>query len=106
MSEFNYTTTTIEDSTVTDASLNEAWNSLDDNHNDLKSQEINGNEFINSPEVKNFFTVFNESLGKVLGAEQIKKQHEELYDIALMRPVHLSFGIMLLTVLIYELYSN
>ena len=106
MSEFNYTTTTIEDSTVTDASLNEAWNSLDASHNYLKSQEINGNDFINSPEVKNFFTVFNESLGKVLGAEQIKKQHEELYDIALMRPVHLSFGIMLLTVLIYELYSN
>tara|TARA_B100001063_G_scaffold59063_1_gene53340 strand:+ start:23 stop:349 length:327 start_codon:yes stop_codon:yes gene_type:complete len=108
MSEFNYTTSIIEDSISTDASLTDAWNALNSSHNDLiaSNSSTTGKDFVDSDEVKNFFTEFNESLGKVLGAEEIKKQHEELYDFALMRPVHLSFGIMILSVLIYELYSN
>lgn len=106
MSEFNYTTSIIEDSISSDISLNDAWKALNSSHNDLIDSSTTGKDFVDSDEVKNFFTEFNESLGKVLGAEEIKKQHEELYDFALMRPVHLSFGIMLLSVLIYELYSN
>ena len=54
----------------------------------------------------NFFSEFYDSLAKVEAAEESKNNTEEIYNNAVMRPYNLSIGIMLLSVLIYELYSN
>ena len=118
MSEFklvksnNYDTKTLDNLEKAIKELTEKWYILDSSFNDLiddddnyKSSD-NRREFVNNGSVVNFFNEFYKSLGKVEAAEEIKKNNEKLYDVALMRPVHLSVGVMLLTVLIYELYSR
>tara|TARA_B100001057_G_scaffold486105_1_gene566728 strand:+ start:1317 stop:1673 length:357 start_codon:yes stop_codon:yes gene_type:complete len=118
MSEFkltksnNYDTKTLDNSEKAIEDLTEKWYTLDSSFNSLidddnnYSSSNNRRNFINDDSVVNFFNEFYKSLGKVEAAEEVKKNNEKLYDMALMRPVHLSVGVMLLSVLIYELYSR
>ena len=53
-----------------------------------------------------FVSEFKKYMSRVDGSEEFKKHHNNLYDIASMKPIHLSVGVMILSVLIYELYSN
>lgn len=118
MSEFkfiksdNYETKTLDNSESAISDLTEKWYILDTSFNDLISDDNNYSSssdrrnFINDSSVINFFNEFYKSLGKVEAAEEVKKNNKKIYDMALMRPVHLSVGVMLLTVLIYELYSK
>ena len=118
MSEFkfvkskNYDTKTLDNSEQAIADLTEKWYILDSSFNNLIDDDDNYSssstrrKFINDGSVVNFFNEYYKSLGKVEAAEEVKKNNEKIYDIALMRPVHLSVGVMLLSVLIYELYSR
>ena len=106
MSEFNYMVNRDldgEDDKDILTDLNSKWTTLD-----ASVDGLGENEDLSSinVQINQYFDVFNKALGLVEGAEESKKNYEEIYNNALMQPINLSIGIMLLSVLIYELYSN
>ena len=111
MSEFKFTTKTLDSSEKAIDDLTEKWKVLDGSFNELiqnKETLTDGddrNEFIKEPSI-DFFNEYYKSLAKVEASEEVKNNTDKIYDTALMRPVHLSVGVILLSVLIYELYTN
>ena len=108
MSEFQFTSKTLDGPQTAIDQLTTLWYNLDTSFNELIKASDPNAQAISDFKVQsnNFFSEFYDSLAKVEAAEESKNNTEEIYNNAVMRPYNLSIGIMLLSVLIYELYSN
>ena len=123
MSGFNFTTKRTKDAEDILADLDKKWIALDDSFNSMKNITCNAgkvkripekcedfnesiNSFLTSESYNNYISSFSKYMGKVDGTNESLEQSDNMKDIALMRPVNMTFGIMLLCILMYELYSN
>ena len=123
MSEFHFTTKRTKEGEESLVDLDEKWGSLEDSFNSMKNiscdannvENISGdceefndslNTFLTSDTYNDYVSAFSKYMGKVDGTNESLEQSDKMKDIALMRPINMTFGIMLLSILIYELYSN
>lgn len=123
MSGFNFTTKRTKDAEDILADLDNKWIALDNSFNSMKNTTCDAtkvkkipencedfnesiNSFLTSESYNDYISAFSKYMGKVDGTNESLEQSDKMKDIALMRPVNMTFGIMLLSILIYELYSN
>ena len=123
MSEFHFTTKRTKEGEESLADLDEKWGYLEDSFNSMKNiscdannveniseecQDFNEslNTFLTGSPYNDYVSAFSKYMGKVDGTNESLEQSDKMKDIALMRPINMTFGIMLLSILIYELYSN
>lgn len=86
--------------------LNDAWDLLDDSFTNCKKNTFTRNT--NScgelkDYIANYFVKYHQYNSKLEGSNELSNQYKELNDKALMRPINISFGIMILLVLISDL---
>lgn len=123
MSGFNFTTKRTKDTEDILADLDNKWIALDNSFNSMKNTTCNANKvkkipdkcedfnesinsFLTTESYNDYISAFSKYMGKVDGTNESLEQSDKMKDIALMRPVNMTVGIMLLSILIYELYSN
>ena len=91
--------------------LDTAWNDLDEsfvacNNASFKKTDTDGTAtqcyYLESAQA-NYFEKYNKYTSKLEGSNELANQYKELNDKALMRPINISFGIMILLALISDL---
>tara|TARA_A100001015_G_scaffold101779_1_gene113053 strand:- start:4836 stop:5177 length:342 start_codon:yes stop_codon:yes gene_type:complete len=86
--------------------LNDAWDLLDDSFTNCKNETFTRNKNSCSElkdDIANYFEKYHQYNSKLEGSNELSNQYKELNDKALMRPINISFGIMILLVLISDL---
>ena len=108
--QFGMTTGTDGNVDVDDAivTLDKAWNNLDDSFVNCAEEDDpfdNSSTECNDLEtnITAYFEKYHQYNSKLEGSNELSNQYKELNDKALMRPINISFGIMILLVLISDL---
>lgn len=86
--------------------LDTAWNNLDTAFDDCSGERFDGDmdNCINlKNEIADYFSKYHNYNSKLEGSNELSGQYKELNDKALMRPINISFGIMILLALISDL---
>ncbi len=94
------------DQNINSSDLDNAWNELDDSFGKCFNSSFNGVETQCKKlenNINDYFKKYQDLNSKLEGSNELSGQYKELNDKALMRPINISFGIMILLVLISDL---
>ena len=93
------------DQNINSSELDDAWNDLDASFGECSKFNFNGGEECKNLEtsINDYFKKYQDLNSKLEGSNELSGQYKELNDKALMRPINISFGIMILLVLISDL---
>lgn len=104
--QFGMITGEVKDVNVAIGELDTAWNVLDASFVDCRKVNFNSTED-DCSELKtkqtDYFKKYHDYNSKLEGSNELSGQYKELNDKALMRPINISFGIMILLALISDL---
>tara|TARA_B100000927_G_C16133435_1_gene336225 strand:- start:81 stop:410 length:330 start_codon:yes stop_codon:yes gene_type:complete len=82
--------------------LDRAWDNLDKAFDDCSDDSFNTCEDLKTKQT-DYFKKYHDYNSKLEGSNELSGQYKELNDKALMRPINISFGIMILLALISDL---
>ena len=82
--------------------LDTAWKNLNKKFGDCSDNYFNTCEDLKTKQT-DYFEKYHDYNSKLEGSNELSGQYKELNDKALMRPINISFGIMILLALISDL---
>ena len=106
--QFGMTTGTDGNVDVDDAivTLDKAWGTLNNSFTSCKNNTFTRNTGSCGElkdDIAKYFEEYHQYNSKLEGSNELSNQYKELNDKAVMRPINISFGIMILLVLISDL---